>query len=331
MKIIMYAVRDYEKTAIDLAEQKFNIILTKCPDLLSIDNVYLAEGHDSVIFTGNCDAGSEILEKLSSYNIKYITTRTAGYDNIDLKVLKRLNMKSAHVPLYSPNAISEFTVLSILSILRKYNIMISRVQKQNYSLNNNIGREIRNMNIGVIGAGRIGLKVIETLDGFTPKKILANDIVINKNVEKHATYSSLETLLKESDIITLHTNLTDSTYHIINKESIKLMKDGVVIINTCRGAVVDTKALLDGIDSGKIAGYATDVYEYEKNILHYNLEGKIIDDELFNRLKNNDKVIISPHSAFYTDEAVENMVEYSIKNIYDYIEIGSSDNNISTD
>ena len=331
MKIIMYAVREYEQTAIDLAERKFNITLTKCSDLLSIDNVHLSEGHDAIIFTGSCDAGGEILEKLSSYDIKYITTRTAGYDNIDLKTLKRLGMKSAHVPRYSPNAISEFAVLSILSILRKYNIMMSRVQQQNYSLNNNIGREIRNMNIGVIGAGRIGLKVIETLDGFRPKKILANDIVENIEVKKYATFVSLETVLKESDVITLHTNLTDSTYHIINRESIELMKDGVVIINTCRGAVIDTKALLDGIDSGKIAGYATDVYEYEKNILHYNLEGKVIDDELFNRLKNNDKVILSPHCAFYTDEAVENMVEYSIKNIYAYIEIGNSDNNISTD
>ena len=331
MKIIMYAVREDEKTAIDLAKNKFGISLTACSALLSMDNVHLAEGYDAVIFTGSCDAGVEILERLSSYNIKYITTRTAGFDNIDLSALKRLGMKSGHVPRYSPNAISEFTVLSILSMLRKYNIMISRVQKQNYSLNSNIGREIRNMSIGVIGAGRIGLKVIETLDGFTPKKILANDIVENKEVEKYATYASLETVLKESDIITLHTNLTDLTYHIINKESIKLMKDGVVIINTCRGAVVDTEALLDAIDCGKISGYATDVYEYEKNILHYNLEGKVIDDPLFNRLKDSDKVILSPHCAFYTDEAVENMVEYSIKNIYDYIEIGNSENNISTD
>ncbi len=331
MKIIMYAVRDYETEAITLAERKFNIVLTKCSDLLSIDNVHLAEGHDSIIFTGNCNVGDKILEKLSSYNIKHVTTRTAGYDNIDLQTLKRLSMKSGHVPRYSPNAISEFTVLSILATLRKYNIMMSRVQKQNYSLSNNIGREIRNMSIGVIGAGRIGFKVIETLAGFKPKKIYANDIIESKDVEKYATYSSLETVLRESDIITLHTNLTDSTYHIINKESIKLMKDNVVIINTCRGGVVDTEAVLDAIDTGKVSGYATDVYEYENNILHYNLEGKVINDELFNRLKSNEKVILSPHCAFYTDEAVENMVEYSIKNIYDYIEIGNSENNISTD
>ncbi len=331
MKIIMYSVRDYEKTAIKLAENKFNIVLTKCSDLLSLENVHLAEGHDSVIFTGNCNVGDTILEKLSSYNIKYVTTRTAGYDNIDLQTLKRLGMKSGHVPRYSPNAISEFTVLSILAILRKYNVMLSRVDKQNYSLSNNIGREIRNMSIGIIGAGRIGSKVIEILDGFRPKKIYANDIIESKEVEKYATYSSLETVLKMSDIITLHTNLTDSTYHMIDKESIKLMKDNVVIVNTCRGGVVDTEAVLDAIDSKKVSGYATDVYEHEKNILHYNLEGKTINDPLFNRLKNNDKVILSPHCAFYTDQAVENMIEYSIKNIYDYIEIGNSENNITID
>ncbi|MGL5955050.1 MAG: NAD(P)-dependent oxidoreductase [Brevinema sp.] len=318
MKIIIYAVRPDEQEAFKKFEAYFDCQMTYCSQAFSVETADLAKDHDSVIIIGNCKADRAALKKLWEYGILYFSTRTTGYNNIDLHAVKEFGMRVANVPAYSPNSVADFTVLSALSMIRNYPLMLERAKCQNYSLGGLIGKEIRNMTLGFIGVGRIGRRSAESFLGMNPKKILGYDPHPTEEGAKILSYVTLDTLLAESDLISFHINLNDNSYHLINNETIKTMKDGVFIINTSRGGVIDTEAALKALDSGKIAGLATDVYEHEVGILHANNEGKTYTDATFQKLHNHPKVIVSPHYAFYTDEAVSNMVEYSIQNLIDY-------------
>ncbi len=328
MKIIAYAVRPDEQEAFKKFEAQFQCQITCCPQSFSPETADLAEGHGSVIIIGSCLANREALQKLHKFGITDFSIRSAGYNNIDLEAVKEFGMRVANVPAYSPNSVAEFTVLSALSMIKNYPSMLLRTAKQNYSLGGLIGKEIRNMTIGFIGTGRIGRRSLESFTGMNPKKILAFDPYHSEDVAKLATYVSLEELLAQCDLISFHTNLTDDNYHLINKEAISKMKDGVYIVNTSRGGLIDTEATLEALDSGKIAGLATDVYEHEVGILHINSEGKKYTDLIFQKLHDHPRVIVSPHYAFYTDEAVSNMVEYAIQNVHDYAENNSCANEI---
>lgn len=318
MKIIAYAVRPDEYQAFEDYSKRYNIQIDQCKEPFSVNNADLAKGYDSIIIIGNCKATREALQKIKEYGITYMTTRSTGFNNIDLDAAREFGLKIANVPAYSPNSVGDFTILLILSLLRKFNTIQDQTRVQNYSLPGLIGKEIRNQVIGIIGTGKIGSRVIESLQGMNPKKVLAYDPYINPSVEKYAEYVSLEKLLEESDVISVHIPLSDNTYHILGADNIPKMKDGVYLINTARGGLMDAEAIVQNLDNGKIAGLATDVYEYELGILHANREGTVIEDETFNKLQSHPNVIITPHCAFYTDEAVTNMVEYSILNLLEY-------------
>ena len=318
MKVIAYAVRADELEAFKKFEKHFNMDITICHDYLSEKTAHLAKGHETVIFIGSCEVTASTLKILSGFGITYMSTRTAGYDNIDKQTAQELGIRIANVPAYSPNSAGEFAILSTISLLRNYVPMLTRMQKQNFSLGGLLSKEVRNQRIGIIGGGRIGLRTMECFSGFKPKEIMVTDNIQHDEVKKIAKYVSLDTLLAESDVISIHTDLNETSQHIFNKENLAKTKQGVFIVNTSRGATADTRAILDALNSGHIAGYATDVYEHEGGLLHHNHEGKKITDTLFLELLNHPKVILSPHYAFYTDEAVANMVEYSIENINDY-------------
>lgn len=220
---------------------------------------------------------------------------------------------------YAPSAVADYTVMLMLMCCRKYKYIMAKSEIQDFSLNGKIGKDIGKCTVGVIGTGRIGRTVIERLKGFGCR-ILAYDIYENDAVKEYAEYTDLDILYKESDIITLHAPATDDNYHMLDDEAFAKMKDGVIIVNCARGQLIDTDALLRALKNYKVGQAAVDVIENESGLYYRNLEDKIIDNPGMMELKCMPNVILSPHTAFYTETAVANMVENSIIGIKAYLE-----------
>ncbi len=327
MKILAYGVRPDEMQGFREFSKKYGHEVTTVSESFSPESAYLAKGYEGISILGNCRANREALEVLSSLGVKYMASRSAGINNIDLEACKEFGIKATNVPAYSPNSVSEFTVGLALVMTRKINQAIKRVQIQNFSLNGLIGIELRNLTIGVIGTGRIGFNVIKGFSGFGGE-IIAYDIYQNKEVENYAEYKTLDKVLAESDIITLHCPLTDENYHMIDNEAIDKMKKGVIIINAARGALIDTEALIKGLKSEKIGGVAIDTYENEVGLFHNDHTNNILQDDTLARLMQFPNVVITPHCAFYTDNAVSNMVEIALSNLRDFELTGKAKNEI---
>lgn len=327
MKILAYCVRPDEIEAFKEFSKKYGHQVTTITETFSPQSASLAEGYGGISILGNCIATREALEIISSFGIKYMASRSAGTNNIDLEACKEFGIKATNVPAYSPNSVSEFTIGLALTLTRKINAGIKRVQVQNFGLNGLIGTEIRNLTVGVIGTGRIGTNVVKAFSGFGCK-IIANDIYQNDEVKKYAEYKTIDELYAEADIITLHCPLFDDNYHMINDDSIAKMKDGVMIINAARGGLVDPEALIKGLKSGKIRGAALDTYENEVGIFHNDHTNSILQDDILARLLQFPNLVITPHYAFYTDEAVSNMVEIALLSLKEFELEGSSKNEI---
>ena len=317
MKILAYCVRPDEMSSFEKFSAKYNHEVKIVKESFSPATAHLAEGYDAVCILGNCTANREAIEIISKFNIKYLATRSAGFNNIDLEAAKEFGISVSNVPAYSPNAVGEFAVGVTLCLARNFKQAFKRVEAQDFSLEGLIGFELRNKTVGFIGTGRIGQTAIKAFSGFGCKMI-GYDLYPNENAAKYLEYKTLDEVFAEADIISLHCPLTDDNYHIINAENIAKMKDGVILVNTSRGQLMDARALIDGIKSKKIGGVATDVYEHEYGIFHNNHQNEIITDETLLTLKSFPNVIVTPHYGFYTDEAVANMVEYSLQNLYDY-------------
>lgn len=327
MKILAYSVRPDEIDAFNEFSSSYGHNVKIISTNFSPQVAHLAEGYEGVSILGNDLCNREALETLSKLGVKYIGQRVAGTDNIDIEAASELGIKAANVPAYSPNSVSEFTVGLILSLTRNIPYAIKRAELQDFSLGGLLGIEVRNLTIGVVGTGRIGINVIKALSGFGCE-ILANDIYENEEVKKLATYVSLDEIYEKSDVITLHLPLFDESKHMINDESIEKMKKGVYIINAARGGLVDPEALLRGLKSGKVGKAAIDTYEREYGIVHHSHIGEVLQDDTYARLLQMPNVVITPHMAFYTDEAVSNMVEISLSNLRDFETTDNCNNEI---
>lgn len=310
MDILIYSYREDEVNFIKAFGDKLNVKLKLCKDAPSIENAKLAEGIKciSIITT---TMSKELLEKFYEYGVRFISTRTIGYDHIDINTAKRLGISVGNVT-YSTNSVADYTVMMMLMAIRKMKVIMERGNVQDYSLKAIRGKELEHLTIGVIGTGNIGKRVIKNLSGFG-SKILAYDLYENDEVKKQANYVELDELFKKSDIITLHMPSTNDNFHMINKYTISIMKDGVFIINTARGSLINTADLIDAIESKKIGGVALDVIEDEESLYYKELKSEIIDNRNLAILRSFPNVILTPHTAFYTDEAVSDMVENSIK------------------
>lgn len=279
-------------------------------------NAHMAEGYDVIdIITTVMD--KPLLDEFHKMGIKCISTRTIGYDHIDVEYAKSLGMGVVNVS-YSPATVADYTIMLMLMGCRRYRHTMERADIQDFTLKGKIGRELRNCTVGVIGTGKIGRKVIEELSGFKCE-ILAYDIVESQEIKGLATYTNLDTLLEESDIITLHAPATEDNYHMIDEVAIGKMKDGVMIINCARGSLIDSDALIAGLDSGKIGFAGLDVVEHEHGLYYFNRMGESLKNPQLAILKSFSNVIVTPHTAFYTEEAVSDMAENSIINAKEYI------------
>jgi len=317
VKILVYSHRKDETEFFKKFSEEYNveIELTECEP--SVETAHLAKGFECIsIITTIID--DKLVKKFHEFGVKFISTRTIGYDHIDLREAKRLGLHVGNVT-YSPNSVADYTIMMILMATRKIKLIMERSNLQDYSLVGVQGKELPNLKVGVIGTGRIGKTVIKHLSGFECE-ILAYDIFKNKDIESYCRYVDLDYLIRNSDIITLHMPLTEDNYHLINKESIENMKDGVFIINTARGALIDTEALINGLEQKKIGGAALDVIEHEAGLYYNDLKGEILDKRSMAILKAFPNVIVTPHTAFYTDQAVSDMVENSIKSCILFME-----------
>ena len=328
MSIVVYSFLDDEAEFFKLMEKKYNTKFTLHKHHLNIDNVNDAKGFDSVVFNARDAITDKVLDKLKEYGVKYMSTRSVGYDNIDIDYANKIGIKIANVPSYSPNSVSEFTILSLLSLVKNYNNLLINGYNRNYTRTGLVAKEIRNLNIGVVGTGRIGSLTVKHLKGFSPKNIFVYSRTEKEEIKQYAEYVCLDELYKNSDAIIYHIPYSKETENMICKDSINKMKKGVYIINVSRGGIVNNKDLLEGLKSGHIGGAALDVYSNEIEYVNKDIKDIVLKDEIIEELFKMDNVIITPHFAFYTDEALLNMVSISIDNIFEFKNTGKCINQI---
>ena len=315
MKTLFYSLKDFEKLFILAANYHgFDIQFSK--ESLSPQTAILSKGYDCIsIFTGD-DASSKVIQQLHEIGVRYIATRAAGFDNIDVAKANEIGIIVANVPEYSPYAIAEHAVAMMLALNRKLILSNRQVTAHNFTIDNLIGFDLNKKIVGIIGAGRIGKIVAKILNGFGCT-ILAYDIKVDDSLvaDYKVKYVDLETLSASSDIITIHTPLNNQSHYLINEQLIKKMKKGVMLINTSRGAVVNTSELIKYIESGHIGFYGMDVYEHEKGIFFYDHSRDLINDPLLDKLINFQNVLVTPHQAFATKEALSNIATTTFYNI----------------
>lgn len=310
MKITIYNCRADEAAYLAEFREKYGVELTGTKESPTSATVGLVEGCEciSIITTPMTE---ELLRAYREAGVRYISTRSIGYDHIDLKAAERAGVHIGNVS-YSPDSVADYTVMLILAATRRLKTILGKGSVQDFSLRGVKGREMHNLTVGVIGTGRIGRTVLRDLSGFGCR-LLAHDLYENDAVRKIAEYVPLPELLRRSDVISLHMPATAENFHLIGRDAIAQMKDGVFLVNTARGSLIDTGALLDAVESGRIGGAALDVVENETGLYYNDLSTNVLPNRELAVLKSYPNVLVTPHFAFYTDQAVKDMVENSVK------------------
>ena len=313
MKIFFYALREYdEQKYVEKFAGQYAFEYGFTSAYPSMDNVQLAKGYDAISIITN-PMYPEILKAFHDVGVRYISTRSIGYEHIDVDYAHSLGMRASHV-VYSPNSVANYTIMLILMACRNMPWIMKKADCQDYSLNGKVGKELSTSTVGVIGTGNIGKTVVKHLSGFGCR-ILAYSLYEDEEVKKYAEYVSLDELIKQSDIITLHVPGNAENTHLIDAAAFEKMKDGVIIVNTARGLIIDTQALIAALKSGKVGYAALDTFEGEAGLYYLNKEMQRLDNDNMALLKSFPNVILSPHMAFYTEQAVSDMVENSIKGL----------------
>jgi len=299
---------------------RFNFEIKYYKSHPTMDNVMLVQGATVVCCFVNDPLTADIISEMGRLGVRLIALRCAGFNNVDLHAAQKAGIRIVRVPAYSPHAIAEFTLGLILALNRHLPRAAARTRDGNFSLQGLMGFDLYGKTIGIIGTGKIAKVLIEILQGFG-MRILGNDIYPDLDfASKHnMQYVPLETLLRDSDIISLHCPLTKDNYHLINEETIHLMKDGVMIINTGRGGLIDTEALIEGLKSRHIGSAGLDVYEEEGEYFYEDVSDAIIEDDVLARLLSFNNVLLTSHQAFFTREALNNIATTTLQNIDDFV------------
>ncbi len=319
MKIAFFDTKPYDKPYFEKYGKLYDISFKFFDTKLNEDTADLAKGYDGVCVFVNDTVNKEVIERLYQLNVSTIALRCAGFNNVDVKEAAG-KLHILRVPAYSPAAVAEHTMALLLTSIRRIHKAYIRSKDFNFSLVGLTGMELKGKTVGVIGTGRIGQAFVDICKGFG-MKILAYDKYPDKNLknDSNVIYTQLNELFSQSDIISLHCPLTEETHHIINKESLEQCKDGVILINTSRGALVDTEALLDGIKTRKVGAACLDVYEEESDLFFEDNSGHIVEDDTLARLITMPNVIVTSHQAFLTNEALETIAKTTIENLVELI------------
>ena len=312
MRFAFFDAKPYDKASFEQYGAANGIKFKFYDTKLTEDTAELARNCDGVCTFVNDTLDAAVLEKLADLECKYLALRCAGYNNVDLKAAANCGLRTAHVPAYSPYAVAEHAMALLLSSVRRIHKAYIRTRDFNFSLNGMIGFDLHGKTVGIVGTGRIGRVFMDICKGFG-MHVIAYDKFPAK--DSGIEYVTLEELFSRSDIISLHCPLTDETRHMIGADSIKLMKKGVVIINTSRGALIDAEALLEGIKARQIGAACLDVYEEETDYFFEDFSGHIVSDDVLARLISMPNVIVTSHQAFLTEEALNNIAETTVQNI----------------
>ena len=311
IKVAFFDAREYDRPGFEKYAKKNEIDFTFFETKLTKDTVRLSQGFDAVCIFVNDSAEKQVLMKLEKYGIPLLTLRCAGFNNVDLRYAEN-KITVLRVPAYSPRTVAEHTIAMLLTSIRRIHKAFIRTRSFNFSVNDFTGFELYSKTVGVIGTGKIGKAFIDICKGFG-MRILAYDIHPDNSLD--IEYTDLDTLFSESDVISLHCPLTKDNKHLINSASIEKMKKGVVIVNTSRGLLIDTDALIDGIKDKKIGAACLDVYEEESDIFFEDFSGHIVQDDTLARLISMPNVLVTSHQAFLTKEALDNIAETTCENI----------------
>lgn len=315
MNIAFFGTKPYDRLWFEPLSKEYGCKIHFLESGLSPDTVIMAEGSDAVCIFVNDYVTEDIAKKLAKMGIKLILLRCAGYNNVDLKAVKELGITVLRVPSYSPSAVAEFSMASILTVNRQLHRAYTRTRDFNMSINGLMGQDLNGKVAGVIGTGKIGQCMIDIFNGFH-MKVLAYDLYPNENLD--AVYVPLEELFQKSDVISLHCPLTRDTHYMINADTIKLMKPGVILSNTSRGPLIDSSALIDGLKEGRIGAVALDVYEEEDDLVYEDFSNEIIQDDVISRLCTFPNVLITSHMGFFTKEAMQAIALTTLENAFAY-------------
>jgi D-lactate dehydrogenase len=313
MKIVFFSAQSYDKEFFTrFNEDQFELIFVE--SALDINSVELANGANAICVFVNDKVNAEVIKKLAAKSIKIIALRCAGFNNVDLEAAKSNGIRVCRVPAYSPEAVAEHAVAMILTLNRKTHKAYNRVREQNFSLNGLLGYNLHGKTVGVIGTGNIGKSFCKIMLGFGCK-VLAFDLIANKDMEAIGVeYHPLMEVLK-ADIISLHCPLNEQTKNLMNASTFGMTKKGAVLINTSRGGLIDTKAVIMALKTEQIGALGIDVYEQEEKIFFRDLSTDIIQDDMIQRLMSFPNVLITAHQAFFTEEALSEIATITLQNI----------------
>ncbi|PXY95971.1 D-lactate dehydrogenase [Frischella perrara] len=327
VKVAVFSSKHYDREHLDLANKHFGFEIEYYEHKFSCKTAVTAKGFDAVCVFVNDQVDKKALHELAAVGVKILALRCAGFDNVDLEAAEKLGITVVRVPAYSPEAVAEHAVALMMTLNRRTHKAYQRTRDANFALDGLTGFNMHNRTAGVIGTGKIGLAIIRILKGFG-MNILAYDPYPNDTaVELGASYVNLDELYAKSDVITLHCPMSPENYHLLNADAFSKMKQGVMIINTSRGGLLDATAAIDALKQTKIGALGMDVYENERELFFEDKSNDVILDDVFRRLSSCHNVIFTGHQAFLTQEALLNISETTLSNIKAVYE-GTACNNI---
>ncbi|PSW01131.1 2-hydroxyacid dehydrogenase [Photobacterium lipolyticum] len=326
MKIAVFSTKKYDQTSFELINDNYQHELVYFDFRLTRQTARMAHGFDAVCAFVNDDLSEPVLQELTSNGVRLIAMRCAGFDKVDLNAAKALNIQVVRVPAYSPEAIAEHTLGLMLSLNRKIHRAYQRTRDANFSLEGLTGFNFNGRTVGVIGTGKIGIATIKILKGLG-MNILAYDPYENPTAIKlGVNYTTLDEIYHQADVITLHCPMTKENYHMLNADAFNKMRDGVMIINTSRGELLNSKDAIEALKTGKIGSLGIDVYENEKDLFFQDKSNDVIQDDVFRRLSSCHNVLFTGHQAFLTEEALGNIADTTLNNIR-HFEVGTVSGN----
>jgi D-lactate dehydrogenase len=324
MKIAVFSTKPYDRAFLERANEEHGHELVFLEPRLTAETLPLADGYGAVCGFVNDSLDGEVLRGLAAGGTRLVALRSAGFNNVDLPAARELGITVTRVPAYSPHAVAEHAVALILALNRRIPRAHNRVREGNFSLDGLMGFDLRGRTVGIVGTGRIGAVFAAIMEGFGCR-LLAVDPFPNPDLRGlRVDYTDEERLFRESDIIALHAPLTPQTHHLIDADALRRMKRGVMLINTSRGGLVDTRAVIEALKSGKVGALGLDVYEEEGDLFFEDLSGEVIHDDVFTRLLTFPNVLITAHQGFFTREAVERIARTTLANVSAF-ERGSGD------
>ena len=315
MRVVVFSTKPYDRRFIEAASAGHDHQFTFLETRLAADTASLADGFPVVCAFVNDRLDGDVIESLASAGVKLIALRCSGYNNVDLAAAARHGIVVVRVPAYSPHAVAEHTLALLLALNRRIHRAYNRVREGNFGIDGLLGFDLHGKTAGVVGTGRIGAIVCRLLRGLGCR-VVAYDVHQNPDCEKIGVeYINLIDLFRNADIVTLHCPLTPETRHVINPETVSEMKQGVMLVNTSRGSLVDSQAVINGLKSGKIGAMALDVYEEEADVFFEDLSNEVLQDDTLARLLTFPNVLMTSHQAFFTREAMANIAETTLDNI----------------